>query len=473
MIKNNEYYGISKIEKWLWYLFIILIPIGYLPYFNSYLGEIAYVPSLYILILLIFTVVTKTTLGGKILWPKSLVFNIFTLFCLLAVMSSLLSVHFIPVVYLKGEVLGVKSLKQIFLLFLCWFTIYYVLCLSIMHRQSIINTIKLLYWVSIGVVVYGIFQLIALRNPLSQISNLITSVEKLISLNVYIWGEPYISHFGRLNLTTMEASTAGDLLLVVCIPCFLFVLFSTKSKVYKLLSLLNVSLAVVLLYFTQSKSGYLIALLMLPLVVAFYYRKLNKQYLTKFIVIITLLSVILYAGTNTSILENVSKLADTNLSNTSSMSTRYGSMITSLNICFHYPLGVGLGNTGFVFEKNMPSELINNQEIQGYITGNFWLDGKSFWFRLLAETGYIGFSVFIGMFILLIYRLLIVMQKCRNEELKDLVVFVLVSLFVISLEGFNISTLRNIHWFLIIGIAMAVDSIYQHEIVPERSTLVE
>ena len=65
------------------------------------------------------------------------------------------------------------------------------------------------------------------------------------------------------------------------------------------------------------------------------------------------------------------------------------------NVFNQYPwLGVGLGNAGFFFPKLAPAIGWATFEIRNVL---FYLNQlpnvKSFWFRLLAETGLVGFSI--------------------------------------------------------------------------------
>ncbi len=67
-----------------------------------------------------------------------------------------------------------------------------------------------------------------------------------------------------------------------------------------------------------------------------------------------------------------------------------------LKIFSKYPLlGVGLGNSGFFFPQQMPYLAYRSSEIMFTINdASYLVNIKSFWVRLLAETGLVGFSVF-------------------------------------------------------------------------------
>jgi hypothetical protein len=68
-----------------------------------------------------------------------------------------------------------------------------------------------------------------------------------------------------------------------------------------------------------------------------------------------------------------------------------------------YPfLGVGLGNTGFFFTQHLPAIANRLNEITYVLTYEYYLPNvKSFWVRLLSETGLVGFSMFSAWFYVL------------------------------------------------------------------------
>lgn len=66
------------------------------------------------------------------------------------------------------------------------------------------------------------------------------------------------------------------------------------------------------------------------------------------------------------------------------------------NFTEHPFLGVGLGNSGFFFPQNLPGSAWGLEEVRRYMfQENILLNTKSLWFRLVSETGIIGFSLFI------------------------------------------------------------------------------
>ena len=129
---------------------------------------------------------------------------------------------------------------------------------------------------------------------------------------------------------------------------------------------------------------------------------------------------------------------------------------TGWNIFNDYPItGVGLGNSGFFFEKYMPSfawaldeprDLIFRADYQG--------NNKNMWTRLLSETGMIGFTIFISWLILLWTQAKILLQnKSKNWYFWGLVG--MVSLIAFIFESFSLDSFALPYYWLIFGLVTA------------------
>lgn len=106
----------------------------------------------------------------------------------------------------------------------------------------------------------------------------------------------------------------------------------------------------------------------------------------------------------------------------------------------HPLLGVGLGNSGFYAAGNMSEWGAFLPEIQRlkYHSG-YLLNVKSFWVRLLSETGLAGFSVFAVWFYLLL-RTGWVMRHHRNRLFQTLGLMGVFILLAFMLEGFSVDS---------------------------------
>ena len=121
-----------------------------------------------------------------------------------------------------------------------------------------------------------------------------------------------------------------------------------------------------------------------------------------------------------------------------------------------YPvMGVGLGNAGFF----MPSRIIpygfSMVEVRNILYREpFLLNIKSFWIRLLAETGMIGFSIFIAWYLDVFKKLQkfnIIIDGIRSIFISS-GIFTLVTFLV---EGFSIDSFAIPYVWVSLGVAIA------------------
>jgi O-antigen ligase len=130
--------------------------------------------------------------------------------------------------------------------------------------------------------------------------------------------------------------------------------------------------------------------------------------------------------------------------------------LTGWNIFNEYPLfGVGLGNAGFYFPKQMPAYGGSLLEVRSLVyRSHLLLNVKSIWFRLLAETGIIGFSLFCGWIISLLAGLI---EKVRSLKVIERTLGLTGILVVLGLvfEGLSIDSFAMPYWWISLGLAVS------------------
>jgi hypothetical protein len=119
-------------------------------------------------------------------------------------------------------------------------------------------------------------------------------------------------------------------------------------------------------------------------------------------------------------------------------------------------LGVGLGNAGFFFAENVPAFGLYLPEVL-FILGPHQIaiaNPKSLWFRLIGETGFIGFSVFV-MFLLILLLGAIKMSK-RSGLFAAVGVGAGLGLTALVFEGFSLDTFALPQIWVVLGLLTAV-----------------
>jgi hypothetical protein len=124
-----------------------------------------------------------------------------------------------------------------------------------------------------------------------------------------------------------------------------------------------------------------------------------------------------------------------------------------------YPLlGVGLGNTGFFFTEHLPAIASRLNEITYVLTYEYYLPNvKSFWVRLLSETGLVGFSMFCTWF----YVLWRGAKNLERNENRELCLFGWMAFFVIIAflaEGFSIDSFALPYLWVSLGMVTAASA---------------
>jgi len=127
------------------------------------------------------------------------------------------------------------------------------------------------------------------------------------------------------------------------------------------------------------------------------------------------------------------------------------------NIFTQHPwFGVGLGNAGFFFPKLAPALGWSSYEIRNVLYYMVQLPNvKSLWFRLLAETGLVGFSVFLTWFYIL-FQSSRFSQHHHDSSIKTFALAGQLSLLAFIGEGFSIDSFAMPYLWVIAGLIAAI-----------------
>ena len=131
--------------------------------------------------------------------------------------------------------------------------------------------------------------------------------------------------------------------------------------------------------------------------------------------------------------------------------------LTGWKIFNDFPIsGVGLGNAGFYFPEYLPAYGWALSEARRLIyRTDILLNIKSIWFRLLAETGIIGFGIF------LVWLLSLIPAMAEKVKGKKKIVQVIGTagfyvLLAVIFEGFSIDSFAMPYWWISLGLAVSI-----------------
>jgi O-antigen ligase len=137
-------------------------------------------------------------------------------------------------------------------------------------------------------------------------------------------------------------------------------------------------------------------------------------------------------------------------------SERYVYWVAGWNVFNLHPfIGVGLGNAGFYFQKQLPAYSWALPEVMEiYYRANSLPNIKSFWVRLLAETGITGFASFLAWFYVMMRSGWSLLKK-SSSLLKAIGWSGLFVLIAFVVEGFSIDTFALPYLWVSLGIVSA------------------
>ncbi|HJS30203.1 MAG TPA: O-antigen ligase family protein, partial [Anaerolineales bacterium] len=118
-------------------------------------------------------------------------------------------------------------------------------------------------------------------------------------------------------------------------------------------------------------------------------------------------------------------------------------------------LGVGLGNAGFFFPEKMPPFGWALWEVdQIFFRLAHLPNPKSMWARILAETGWVGFSVFIT-WLYVLWRSARALSARTSPLLKTIALAGMLSLVAYLIEGFSLDSFAMPYLFVSMGLLTA------------------
>lgn len=130
-------------------------------------------------------------------------------------------------------------------------------------------------------------------------------------------------------------------------------------------------------------------------------------------------------------------------------------------------LGVGLGNSGFFFLKNVPALGWASYEIRGVIEGLSGLGNtKAFWVRLLAETGMLGFYTFLTWYFLM-NKSARLLEKSREPVFQGIALAAQLALVAFIGEGFSIDSFAMPYLWVSLGLLSAASMVYRRELAAQ------
>jgi hypothetical protein len=507
MLKNSKkaHYG-DMFGEVLWVTGLILLPLTSFPLLSSLSGGlVAPLSIIPFLILLLFFTIPLVFRKGEL--PKETIPLL--LFLCVAVISAA-AAFFIFIPGFKGKYFPAQEIRALLTL-LVGFTFYLVASSWVRTSQKLANTWKYITLGGILAVAWACLQSYFILRHADLYPSWMNHVQSWLA----VLSPQYSPRYGRVNGLTYEASWFAHQMVMIYLPIWIASTYHNTSafhmRVWRI-SVENILLVLGLgVFFLSSPrigllSFFLMLLFLFIKINMLLYRKVSTYLSTKlaflnsissnvrknWIRLVTSMAIVsVYALIMLGVFYfavqrdwRLSKLVseppsskeivglltlDENtlltLSQRFIFLERMVYWLNGWNVFNQYPwLGVGLGNAGFFFPKLAPSMGWATFEIRNVLYYLTQLPNvKSFWFRLLAETGIIGFSVFIT-WIYMLFQSARVSTRSQDPAIKTMALAGQLAVLAFIGEGFSIDSFAMPYLWVMAGLVAALALIYRREV---------
>lgn len=422
--------NLQRISRLLWALTLVALPVTsfkYLPFMGS--GTIVRPLALYPLVLLMAVLALRQLRGERIFrWPGAT--TILFMFGLSALGATLLGDLLAPIP-LFGVEYWDRALRAIITLVI---GVMFFLAAVWMHQEEedLIFSVR---WMMVGLaasIVWGIIQFIGLN---TENRDLLNEIQQTFSIRGTVKNR-------RVSGFAYEPSWLASQLVAIYMPWLIAALMTGlatlpkltfKNRLWRIWEPILLLGAILLMFMTYSRSG-LATLAGITALTALMFGRENVQRAwgwfragfnrqpgggpmaqikalgSRALILLTLMMILAGAAAYLADHEYISRIWTTDTSDfwkymtRISFSPRLSYWIGAMAAFDENPItGVGLGASSFRIYANLPDQvLVGVPEITQALDQEFFPNPKNLYFRLLSETGLIGFSLFMAFWLALL-----------------------------------------------------------------------
>lgn len=431
------------------YTFLFFIGIFFIP-FNSFegikqLGEFKRESAAYFFLLGFVFLLLEIFLLKKISLPynKKLI-KLMGFFIIWICFSIILNFPEVLLSFYKKTTGLNRFLRQFFALTLScvfFFLLYWNVLKNMSNRETLFKIRKVFLYSFIVVSIYGFFEILYIVFGIS-------SARYILNIfNYFPFTEFDVDVTNRISSVTFEPPALATFLITVSGWMFSYIL--TSKSIYRFIPTL---LILILVYYSGSRTALIVVfiqlIIFLSLILTREQKKLSLLYTSISIFFVTFFVLI----TNSDkIVNDVEKKIESldfkgNLKSNVSNQSRFGIQYANFVVFTENPIaGVGFGQQGFHAINHYPIwAKKNNYEFKEiYLNKNNpnFPPGYNLYIRLLAETGIIGFLIFITILYIIIKESKMAIKKGQTET-KILGIISLISFAGYSLNYLQLDTFR-------------------------------
>jgi O-antigen ligase len=465
-MENKKLFRVIEI---IWYFLIFLLPFTSLPLASKLLrSEMVAAPS--IVLLLILSILVFIYFPRNSLFKNKIFLPLF-IFGLFALLSSLLS-FFLPIPIQKNFLIEKNIIEG--LITLAIGILFFFVTITLLRNEVIKSkTLKVIVVSFIPLSIWCLFQFV-FGQIIHDYPDWMVAFQKMFTTSGVLYKD-------RLTGFAYEPSWLAHQMNMFYIPIWISSSFTRKSSFRKLAGKLIIEdllllLAIFYLILSKSRVG-LITFIFVVFYLMFRFNNIfikkistlpsiaNKKILIRLLPIIFLIIFLIFIflslfffsqfDTRMENLFNIDFYKNRNLfsiANEFVFAERILYWQTGWQIFNDYPIfGVGLGNSGFFFEEYLPSFAWALDEPRHLIfQANYQGNIKNLWFRLLAETGMIGFLGFLT-WLILIYVVSYQFDRSKKAFHSFWGLVGKIALISLIFEGFSIDSFALPYYWILFG----------------------
>ncbi|MRX39300.1 hypothetical protein GJU43_08445 [Flavobacterium sp. LC2016-23] len=389
--------------------------------------------------------VADTVYSKKIMIPyKNILFQCVILFLVWCIITFLVNLDTISSNYFKHTTGINRFIRQYFALIISSFIflILYINVLAKMEVKEMLFKIRKVFLYSLIIAsIYGFLETLVIVFGFRIIYPVLNLFDYFPFLEVHLHPE------GRISSISYEPPFFAIYLISIAGWMFSYIL--TNKKPIKFLPTIAV---LVLTYFSGSRTGLIVIFFQLLIFSIFLYKDIRfKTYIKKALIGFTVIFAVLLAFNGEKVIKSVTAKMESldfknNLTKSVSNQSRFGIQYASIQVFKENPIaGVGFGQQAYHNRTHYPGWATkNNYEFTLYYKNKkekTFPPGYNLYTRLLAETGFIGFIVFVVLLYFSLRETISIMKNTQNEA-KILTVIILITLIGLYINWLQIDTFR-------------------------------
>jgi O-antigen ligase len=442
------------------YVFIFFLGIFFIP-FNSFegiqvLGEFKGEYGAHFLFLAFLILLVDSFRSSVFSIPYSnFVFQLVVIFLLWCVLASLFNAPSIFESYYKRTSGINRFVRQYFALLLSsvlLFLLYWNVIVK-MDRQQILCKIRRVFLYSfIAVSIYAFFEILYLS------FGFFPAYQILKFFEYFPFVEFTQDSSNRISSVCFEAPALATFLISTAGWMFSYILTNKGITKY-----IPTAVVLILTYFSGSRTALIVVVFQLLVFLSILLTKQQRvRALGYSVVTILALTTLVFISNGDKIIRDVEKKIESldfrgNLKTNISNKSRFGIQYANLVVFTQNPIvGVGFGQQGFFARNHYPGWAVkDNFEFKNlYLdkTNPMFPPGYNMYIRLLAETGIIGFLLFVYLLYIVVHLTKKRIKESTNQIDKTLAIILLISFSGFILNWLQLDTFRMYGFWLSLAI---------------------